>query len=203
MNLVARVVGSDGTKRSDATLPRLSEDVGYQAAERKLQELHGKAAETEARKSDAHTRSQQVRSDLDRQAQSLLDTGDFGTHESREAAKLYERCARELSIIHRAIDLQKQAVGQEHARASAEACVRVRPLHYVKVRRIAAAMRELEAAMVDEQTLFSYMYSNEGGFNLAGLRDMSLRGALGEYGFIAAWLGDAEAYLKEHGSSLD
>jgi hypothetical protein len=102
----------------------------------------------------------------------------------------------ELNVTRKAIELHKETVRRERARASAAVCARLSPRHQAIVARIAAALTELSAALVEERELRDEL--NRGGVIFSGrLRPMPLPsvGTLDDPNSAASrWLSDARSH---------
>jgi hypothetical protein len=139
---------------------RLRDDAAYAAALDKLTSLKSRLASLERRKNDllgalSYTR----RDDVTIRAEELLaNPNGPGVGASEEAARTenrteLERAYDEMRILNRAIEMQSPLVEAERWRVSRGVAERRRPAHVAIVRRIIAAIEELDAVLVEEQQL--------------------------------------------------
>jgi hypothetical protein len=159
---------------------RLEDDEAYARAGAKLQELHGRRAGLEQRRTDLVTGLNRGadRDMLTRRAERLLvdDVVPLPSEVERGAMRRdLDTVNDELTVVRRAIELQQGVLEVEKRRVSATICERLRPQHRAIVRRIAGNLTELVDALAAEKTFREQL--NDAGVSYGNdLRPMPMPG---------------------------
>jgi hypothetical protein len=188
------------TKTRPATPPpSLLDDDQYRRATAQLADLKTRAATLERRREELALglTAQAKGAALAARARHLLD--DAAVPAARVPA-LRENLAGvldEQAITAEAIRLQQAVVDRELARASAGICERLQPQHRAIVRRIAASISELRAALGEELDFRNALIETGISFT-AKLRPMPLANLVGsdprdENNVFALWMADARS----------
>jgi hypothetical protein len=182
---------------------RLEDDKAYAAAAGKFADLEARSTSLEQRRSELSvgiSRGAARRDVLTARAERLLQDDVVPLSSDAEMIAMRRDLGAvedELAVTRRAVELQRPIVDRERQRVSRAICERLRPRHREIVGAVAAALKDLSAALADERALREELISADVTF-VPYLRPMPLEsvGTLDDENSRASvWMKDA----REHG----